>query len=122
MSKAMLGLVLGAALGLIDGLSAFMYPGVRMMMLSIIIGSTVKGLVTGFATGYFQSRLRSLPLGILFGLAVGFALSYAVAATAPDPEGRYYYAEIILPGSALGAIVGYATYRFGRLPQRREPA
>jgi len=122
MSKTLLGLVLGAALGLVDGLSAFMYPGVRSMMVSIIFGSTVKGLLTGFATGYFQSKLRSLPLGILFGLAVGFALSFAVAATAPDPEGRYYYAEIVLPGSALGAIVGYATYRFGRTPQPREAA
>jgi len=122
MSKTLLGLVLGAALGLIDGFSAFMYPGVRAMMVSIIIGSTFKGLITGFATGYFQSKLRSLPLGILFGLAVGFALSYAVAATSPDPEGRHYYSEIVLPGSALGAIVGYATYKFGRMPQRRETA
>jgi len=122
MSKTLLGLVLGAALGLIDGLSAFMYPGVRMMMLSIIIGSTFKGLITGLATGFFQSRLRSLPLGILFGLAVGFALSYAVATMSPDPEGHYYFLEIILPGSTLGAIVGYATYKFGRMPQRRETA
>ena len=122
MSKPLLGLVLGAALGLLDGLGAFMYPGVRSMMLSIIIGSTFKGLVTGFATGYFQSRLRSLPLGILFGLTVGLALSYAVAAMSPDLEGRYYYLEIMLPGSTLGAIVGYATHRFGRMPQRRESA
>ena len=92
------------------------------MDLGAALGSTVKGLLTGFATGYFQSKLRSLPLGILFGLAVGFALSFAVAATAPDPEGRYYHAEIILPGSVLGAIVGCATYRFGLTPQAREIA
>jgi len=117
MSKPVLGLVLGALLGLLDGLGAFAYPGVGPMMTSIIIGSTFKGLLTGLATGFFASRLRSLPLGILFGLAFGFALSWAVAATSPDPQGRYYYFEIMLPGSLLGAIVGYATYRFGRAPK-----
>jgi hypothetical protein len=44
---------------------------------------------------------------------VGAALSYWVAATSPL-EGRYYYWEIVLPGTLLGAIVGFATQRFGR--------
>ena len=115
MSKPLLGLILGAVLGLLDGLGAFAYPGVA----SIIIGSTFKGLLTGLVTGFAAGRLKSLPLGILVGLAVGFCLSWAVAATSPDPAGRYYYLEIMLPGSILGGIVGYATYRFGRAPGRR---
>jgi hypothetical protein len=114
MSKPVLGMLLGAVLGLLDGLGAFAYPGVESMMTGIIIGSTFKGLLTGLVAGFFARKLNSLPLGILIGLAAGFALSLAVAATSPDPEGRYYYWEIILPGSLLGAIVGYATYRFGR--------
>ena len=114
MSKPVLGMVLGAVLGLLDGLGAFAYPGVATMMTSIIIGSTFKGLLTGLATGFLASRLRSLPLGVLFGLAFGLALSWAVAANSPDPQGRYYYLQIMLPGSILGGIVGYATYRFGR--------
>lgn len=116
MSKPLLGMLVGAVLGLIDGLSAFAYPGVATMMTSIILGSTFKGLLTGVATGYFATKLKSLPLGMLVGLLIGFALSYAVAATSPDPEGRYYYPQIILPGSAVGAIVGYACWRFGRAP------
>ena len=114
MSKPVLGLVLGALLGLLDGLGAFMYPGVESMMTSIIIGSTFKGLLTGIAAGYFARKFESLPLGILVGLAVGFALSLLVAMISPDPAGRYYYFEIVLPGSTLGAIVGFATQRFGR--------
>ena len=116
MSKPLLGMLVGAVLGLIDGLSAFAYPGVATMMTSIILGSTFKGLITGVATGYFATKLKSLPLGMLVGLLIGFALSYWVAANSPDPEGRYYYPQIILPGSAVGAIVGYACWRYGRAP------
>jgi LytS/YehU family sensor histidine kinase len=117
MSKPVLGMLVGAILGLIDGLSAYAYPGVASMMTSIIVGSTFKGLLTGLATGFVAGRVRSLPLGIVAGLAFGFVLSLLVAATSPDPEGRYYYFEIILPGSLVGAIVGYACYRFGRAPR-----
>jgi hypothetical protein len=111
-------MLLGAVLGLLDGLGAFAYPGVAPMMTGIIIGSTFKGILTGLVAGFCARKLNSLPLGILIGLAAGFALSLAVAATSPDPAGRHYYWEIILPGSLLGAIVGYATYRFGRPSER----
>ena len=114
MSKPLLGLVLGAVLGLLDGLGAFAYPGVGSMMTSIIIGSTLKGVTTGVAAGFFARKFQSLPLGILVGLAVGFTLSLLVAMTSPDPAGRFYYFEIVLPGTTLGAIVGFATQRFGR--------
>lgn len=115
MSKPVLGLALGAILGLVDGASAYIYPypDVREMIVGIIIGSTVKGLLTGIAAGYFATKLRSLPLGIVFGLAVGLALSWLVAWGGGDPNVPHYYWEIMLPGSALGAIVGFATQRYG---------
>ena len=50
-------------------------------------------------------------LGILFGLAVGFALAFLVAYLQHG-----YYFEIILPGSIVGMIVGYATQRYGAAP------
>lgn len=114
MSKTVLGLLLGAALGLIDGASAYLYPyeDVRAQILMIIVGSTVKGLVTGAAAGYFATRLRSLPLGIVFGLLVGVLLSWLVAL------GNSYYMEIMIPGAILGAVVGFATQRYGRMPRR----
>ena len=31
----------------------------------------------------------------------------------PQPSGEHYYWEIILPGSVLGLLVGYATQRWG---------
>jgi len=117
MSKPVLGLVLGALLGLIDGSAAYLYPypDVKAAIVGIIIGSTFKGLLTGVLAGVFAQRLRSLPMGILFGLVVGLALSYLVAAM-PSPEDKHYYFEIMLPGTALGAVVGFATQRFGRPP------
>jgi hypothetical protein len=48
----------------------------------------------------------------LTGLGIGLLLAYAVAAM-PDPSGKHYYFEIMLPGGIVGMIVGYATQRFG---------
>ena len=57
-----------------------------------------------------------MPLGLLFGLGIGLLLAYAVAAM-PDPSGKHYYFEIMLPGGIVGMIVGYATQRFGQSAQ-----
>jgi membrane protease YdiL (CAAX protease family) len=57
--------------------------------------------------------VNSVPAGIVFGLAVGAFFAFLVAAM-PQPSGEHYYWEIILPGSVLGLIVGYATQRYGR--------
>jgi hypothetical protein len=112
MNKVVLGLVVGGILGIFDGLSAWFTPAVRAQLLGIVIGSTVKGLVAGILIGYFAKKVNSLPLGLLFGLGVGLLLAYAVAAM-PDPTGKHYYFEIMLPGGIVGLIVGYATQRFG---------
>lgn len=113
MNKPVLGLVLGGVLGVLDGLSALLSaPEVAPQIMGIVIGSTVKGLVTGVLIGWFARKVNSLPLGIVFGLAVGLVLAYAVAAM-PDPSGKHYYWEIMLPGAFLGIIVGYATQKFG---------
>jgi hypothetical protein len=116
MSKPLLGLVLGAVLGLLDGLSALAYPEAAPMLAQIVVGSTLKGLVTGVLAGAFARRTRSIPLGIGFALTVGLVLSF-LAALAPDPEGKHHYLEIMLPGGLPGALVGFATQRYGRAPQ-----
>jgi hypothetical protein len=108
MSKPVMGMVLGGILGIFDGLTAYFTPEARTMLLGIVIGSTIKGLVAGLAIGFFSKKVHSLPLGILFGLAVGLLLAYLVAAM-PQPSGKHYYFEIMLPGAIVGAIVGYAT-------------
>ena len=106
----------GGILGIFDGLSAWFTPAVRAQLLSIVIGSTVKGLIAGILIGYFAKKVNSLPLGLLFGLSIGLLLAYAVAAM-PDPTGKHYYFEIMLPGGIVGMIVGYATQRFGQSMQ-----
>ena len=108
MNKILLGLLLGAVLGAIDGASAWFTPAVRTQLAGIIIGSTVKGIIAGVAIGFFARKVHSLLLGILFGLAVGFVLAFIIARLQHG-----YYFEIILPGSIVGIIVGYATQRYG---------
>jgi hypothetical protein len=113
MNKPVLGLLLGGFLGVFDGLSALLSaPEVAPGIVGIVIGSTFKGLLTGVLVGWFARKVDSLPLGILFGLAVGLSLAYLVASF-PDETGKHYYWEIMLPGSFLGIIVGYATQRYG---------
>lgn len=121
MSKPILGLLLGAALGFVDGASAYLYPypDVKEQILLIIIGSTIKGLITGLIAGFVANRTQSLALGILTGLSVGLVLSWFVAWGGGDPSVPHYYLEIMLPGMALGAIVGFATQRYGRGPLAR---
>jgi hypothetical protein len=113
MNKIVLGLVLGGILGIVDGLTAWFTPEVRSQMVGIVAGSTFKGIIGGIAAGWFARKVRSVPAGIAFGFAVGLLLAFAVAAI-PDPNGKHYYFEIMLPGSILGAVVGWATQRYGR--------
>jgi hypothetical protein len=116
MNKVVLGLLVGGLLGIFDGLTSWFTPDVRAQLLGIVIGSTVKGLIAGVLIGYFAKKVNSLPLGIFFGLGVGLVLAFAVAAM-PNPGGKHYYFEIMLPGGIVGMIVGYATQRFGQAPQ-----
>ena len=106
MKKLIIGIVLGGVLGVFDGLTAWFTPEVRSQIAQIVIGSCFKGILTGLAAGIFARKVNSVPLGILVGLLVGMLLSFAVA----QMQGKYYFA-IMLPGSILGAIVGFATQR-----------
>ena len=114
MKKPVLGLLLGGVLGIFDGLSALVSaPEVAPAIIGIVIGSTFKGIIAGVAIGYFSQKVKSLPLGIVFGLAIGAFLAFLVAAM-PDPQtGKHYYWAIMLPGSLVGIIVGYATQKYG---------
>jgi MFS family permease len=112
-SKPVLGIVLGGLLGLFDGLTALVSaPEVAPQILAIVIGSTIKGLIVGGLTGWFARRVHSLKAGLLFGLAVGAFFAFLVAAM-PDPSGKHYYWQIVLPGSIVGLLVGYGTQRWG---------
>jgi hypothetical protein len=110
--------LLGGILGIFDGLTAWFTPAARKDILMIVFGSTIKGLIAGILIGFFARKVNSLPLGIIFGLAVGLLLAFAVASMG-DEQGNHYYFEIMLPGSIVGLIVGFATQRYGRpVPQK----
>lgn len=116
MNKPLVGLMIGAALGALDGASAWFYgPEVQAQIAGIVVGSTFKGLLTGAVAGLLARKVDSVPIGIIFGLFTGFALSFAVASMG-DENGVHHYWAIMLPGSLLGAIVGFATQRYGRAP------
>ena len=113
MSKPVLGLILGGILGVFDGLSALVSaPETAPGIMGIVIGSTFKGIVAGAIIGWYAKRVRSVSKGVLFGLAVGAFFAFLIAAM-PQPDGTLYWWEIMLPGSILGLIVGYATQRYG---------
>lgn len=114
MSKPVLGLILGGILGAFDGLTALLSaPEVADQIVGIVIGSTLKGVIAGLVIGYFARKVRSLPAGLVFGGAVGLFLAFLVAAM-PQPDGTHYWWEIMLPGTIVGLIVGYATQAYGR--------
>ncbi|MGE5358852.1 MAG: hypothetical protein ACM3NQ_07510 [Bacteroidales bacterium] len=112
MNKVVVGLVLGLVLGAIDGASAWFYPEVRSMMASIMVGSSLKGLVVGLLTGWFSRRVHSTGWGIAAGGFLGLLFAFLVAAMG-DPNGEHHYVEIMLPGFVVGAIIGFVTQRVG---------
>jgi len=113
MNKPVVGIILGTVLGVFDGLTALISaPETKAQIGAIVAGSTVKGLIAGALIGFFARKVHSMPLGILFGLGVGLALAYLVILM-----GNPYFLEIMIPGGAFGAIVGFATQRFGSQPQ-----
>lgn len=112
MSKPVFAMLLGGVLGVFDGLTAWFYPEVRDQMAGIVIGSTLKGVIAGLIIGLVAQRTQSLTVGIGVGLIVGAALAALVTIGGP------FFWEIVLPGSAVGLIVGFATFRYRGAPSR----
>jgi len=112
MNKPVIGIVVGAVLGFIDGATAWFTPAVRPFITGILLGSTVKGLVVGVLCGLFARKVHSNRAGILLGAGLGLLFAYIVAAM-PSATGDHYYLEIMLPGFVVGAITGFLTQRLG---------
>jgi hypothetical protein len=116
MSKPVLGLILGAILGCLDGLTALFYPEVSAEIMGILIGSTIKGILVGVAAGFFARKMNSIPAGVAFGLVARARFAFLVAKM-PATNGEHYYAEIMIPGTIVGIILGFATQKYGRRPK-----
>jgi F0F1-type ATP synthase assembly protein I len=80
--------------------------------MGIVVGSTFKGLIAGVLIGWFAKKVNSLALGVVFGLIVGAALALPIAIMNSNALHHNYYWQIMLPGSVVGLIVGYATQRY----------
>jgi hypothetical protein len=115
MNKPVLGIVVGAVLGILDGATAWFEPAVRPEMAAILIGSGVKGMIVGVLSGFFARKVQSTGAGVAFGAVVGLILAYLVAAM-PSATGEHYYLQIMLPGFITGAIIGFLTQRQGDAP------
>jgi len=112
MNQIVAGLLLGLVLGAVDGATAWFYPEARSMMGSIMMGSSVKGMVVGLLCGWFARKVHSTTLGIVVGSGLGLLFAFLVAAT-DTVNGTHPYLQIMLPGFVVGAIVGFLTQRVG---------
>ena len=116
MNKPVFAMLLGAVLGALDGWSALLSePEVRPQIWGIIAGSTVKGLLAGLIIGFVAQRTQSVATIVTVGLVVGAFFAYLVTLGEP------YFWEIILPGSIVGLVTGFATAKY-RAPVRSSTA
>jgi hypothetical protein len=112
MNKPVFAMLLGAVLGVFDGLSALVSaPETRPMIAGIVAGSTFKGVIAGLIVGLVARRTQSLPIVVVTGLVVSTLFAYLVTIGGP------YFWEIILPGAIVGLILGFATARYGGAPK-----
>jgi len=122
MSKPVLGLILGAILGVFDGLTALLEPDIAnspdvgAAMTAITASSSVKGLLAGLIIGFFARKVKSLKSGLIFGGAVGLVLAFIIAAI-PQEGGQHYWLQIMVPGTIVGIILGYVTQKYGKEPK-----
>jgi hypothetical protein len=118
-NKVLVGVIAGAGLGFLDGLTAWFTPAVRPFMMGILIGSTFKGMLVGVICGLLARKVRSVKAGVAVGAGLGLLFAYLVAAM-PSATGEHYYLEIMAPGFIVGALIGFLTQRQG--PERTLPA
>lgn len=114
MNKPVFAMLLGGVLGIFDGLTALISaPQEAPNIVGIVIGSTIKGVIAGLIIGLVAQRTQSLAIGIVVGLAVGAGLAALITIGGP------YFWEIVLPGAAVGLIVGYATFKYSGVSTTR---
>ncbi len=107
MRKPVFAMLLGGVLGVFDGLTALISaPQEAPNIVGIVIGSTFKGVIAGLVIGLVAQRTKSMAVGVLTGIAVGAFLAWLVTIGSP------YLWEIVLPGSIVGLIVGFATMKY----------
>jgi len=108
MSKPVFAMLLGGILGIFDGLTALITggPEIPAQIWGIVAGSTFKGVIAGLIIGLVAKRTDSVAVIVGVGVAVAALFAYLVTLGTP------YLWEIVLPGSIVGLIVGFATAKY----------
>ena len=112
MNKIVVGLLFGLILGALDGATAWFYPETRPVIGSILVGSSIKGMLVGLLSGWYARRVDSTRQGILVGSVLGLLFAFLVAYMDAQ-AGKQHYLEIMLPGFVVGAIIGFLTQKLG---------
>ncbi len=112
MKRPVLGLVLGGVLGAFDGLSGLLTaPEVAPQIGGIVGGSVMKGVVVGALVGWVSRRVKTSVGIVLWGGTIGLFFAALVSLAQKLSGQPAYYWQIMLPGTVLGMIVGFATFR-----------
>lgn len=72
-----------------------------------------KGLLAGVLIGLIARKVSNLAAMIAAGVVVAALLALPFALGVDPVTGKRYFWEIMIPGSIVGLIVGYATQKFG---------
>jgi hypothetical protein len=109
MNKPVFAMLLGGILGVFDGLTALVSggPEIPSQIGFIVAASSFKGVIAGLIVGLVARKTQSTAAIVVVGLAVGAFFAYLVTIGTP------YLWEIVLPGSIVGLIVGFATAKYG---------
>jgi len=111
MKKPVFAMLLGGILGIFDGLTALISaPQEAPNIVGIVIGSTFKGVIAGAIIGLVAQKTQSMAITLAVGVTVGAFLAYLVTIGSP------YLWEIVLPGSIVGLIVGFASVKYRSRP------
>lgn len=118
LNRPLTGLLVGAVLGVLDGLSSLVSsPEMSAQIGGIVVGSCLKGLFAGIIVGFIARKLQSTRVGVAAGVVVASLVTLPIAHLNASHYGRPdYYWKIMLPGALVGAIVGYIVMRYGRPP------
>ena len=103
--------VLAAALGVLDGATAWFTPEVRPQLGQIIAGSIFKDVLGGVVIWVFARKANSPRSAVLFGTCIGFLLALVIALLQ-----NAHYVQILVPGSLTGLLLGYAAWRWNLPP------
>ena len=122
MNKVLIGILTGAAVGILDGVVGW-WIHQQNQLAPLLVADGLKALVLGVLSGFFASKVQSVPagIGIFGGLDLLFAY-YLMSRVFGVLPGGYIFARYFLSnmveGFIVGAVIGLVPQIFGKTPSR----